>query len=1074
MSNQIDITGGARVRGLNGVITGTTGVLSSLPINTANGIPQLDSSGKILVSQLPNSVMEFLGTWNATTNTPTLANGTGNAGDVYLCNVAGTVNFGAGPIAFIVGDYVVYSGSTWERSGGAVGTVTSVAASITGNSVGLTGSPITTAGTLAFAFAGTNLQYINGAGNLTTFPSLAGYVTSVTATAPLVSSGGTTPDLSIPVASSTVDGYLDNADWTIFNAKQDNLTFYSPLVKSGVSVTIPQATGTVDGFLDSADWTTFNNKQNAITLTTTGTSGVSTLIGSTLNIPNYSTDLSGYVPYTGATANVDLGTFDLTTDIINLNQLKAIGSGGLNIYSNSGTHIALMGGGGGAGTTFYGGIIGTSISLSSTLTASSLIKTGGTSSQFLKADGSVDSSTYALDSAVVHLAGTETITGAKTFSALSNFDNVIRLKQNLGSYSTIAGYTTLFSTEGGGQYGFGFYNAGGALNSLNFTTASTNAYTFPSASGTIALTSDIPSSTLQSNWTTAYNRSLTNFTINYGVSGTSLILTKQDASTLTLGLISGGLTSGNIVIYNGSNLAYVPLNATAPLSYNAGSQTFTISQANTSTNGYLSSTDWTTFNGKQNAITNPITGTGTTNTLPKFTAASTIGDSNITDTGSLITLGSNSFVNGLFGIGSTPVGSSSIFYISNNITGGTACNGVYLLTNVLSDVTSQARGFVSNIGTQTATFTLSNLTHYRAEQGIFRGSSVVTTQVGYLASDSIIGATNNYAFQGSIPSGTNRWNLYMNGTANNYIAGSLGIGTTSLTGYTVRLSKNITGSTASFAVRNEGVVQSDVTADAIGFRNDSNTATAAFTLVNYWHFWARQGSIGAGSAITNQYGYVVDSNMIGATNNFAFQGNIPSGTNRWNLYMAGTAANYMAGNLNIGTTLDTGSSLQLYKSYLAGVYSLDAGTGGIAGISEVARFYSNGNGGAGRGVGIVLGAAGSTNTVSVARLVGYQETASATANNASFAIQVANSSGTLTEAIRITNTQSVGFGISTPNASAKVQIDSTTQGFLPPRGTNAQRTAIASPAVGLVFYCTDATEGLYIYTSSGWKSLTMV
>ena len=172
MSNQIDITGGARVRGLNGVITGTTGVLNSLPINSPNGIPQLDVNGKILVSQLPNSVMEFLGTWNAATNTPTLADGIGNAGDVYLCNVAGTVNFGSGPITFNDGDYVVYSGTTWERSGGALGTVTSVAASITGNSVGITGSPITTAGTLAFAFAGTNLQYVNGAGNLTTFPTL--------------------------------------------------------------------------------------------------------------------------------------------------------------------------------------------------------------------------------------------------------------------------------------------------------------------------------------------------------------------------------------------------------------------------------------------------------------------------------------------------------------------------------------------------------------------------------------------------------------------------------------------------------------------------------------------------------------------------------------------------------------------------------------------------------------------------------------------------------------------------------------------------------------------------------------
>jgi hypothetical protein len=62
----------------------------------------------------------------------------------------------------------------------------------------------------------------------------------------------------------------------------------------------------------------------------------------------------------------------------------------------------------------------------------------------------------------------------------------------------------------------------------------------------------------------------------------------------------------------------------------------------------------------------------------------------------------------------------------------------------------------------------------------------------------------------------------------------------------------------------------------------------------------------------------------------------------------------------------------------------------------------------------------------------------------------------------------VGIGTATVNASAKVQIDSTTQGFLPPRMTNAQRIAIASPAVGLMVYCTDAVEGLYIYKSMGW------
>ena len=104
MSNQLQITGGAKVRNLEGVITGSTGVLSSVPLGGANGVATLDSGGKVPVSQLPSSVVTYLGTWNAATNTPTLTNGTGDAGDMYLCNVAGTVNFGAGPISFNVGD----------------------------------------------------------------------------------------------------------------------------------------------------------------------------------------------------------------------------------------------------------------------------------------------------------------------------------------------------------------------------------------------------------------------------------------------------------------------------------------------------------------------------------------------------------------------------------------------------------------------------------------------------------------------------------------------------------------------------------------------------------------------------------------------------------------------------------------------------------------------------------------------------------------------------------------------------------------------------------------------------------
>ena len=65
-------------------------------INTAkgqaNGFASLDSTGRIPYSQLPESAMEYKGTWNANTNTPTLVAGTGVNGDFYVVSVAGTWN----------------------------------------------------------------------------------------------------------------------------------------------------------------------------------------------------------------------------------------------------------------------------------------------------------------------------------------------------------------------------------------------------------------------------------------------------------------------------------------------------------------------------------------------------------------------------------------------------------------------------------------------------------------------------------------------------------------------------------------------------------------------------------------------------------------------------------------------------------------------------------------------------------------------------------------------------------------------------------------------------------------------
>jgi hypothetical protein len=51
-----------------------------------------------------------------------------------------------------------------------------------------------------------------------------GGVTSVTGTAPIASSGGATPDISISQATSSSDGYLSSTDWSTFDGKQDTLT----------------------------------------------------------------------------------------------------------------------------------------------------------------------------------------------------------------------------------------------------------------------------------------------------------------------------------------------------------------------------------------------------------------------------------------------------------------------------------------------------------------------------------------------------------------------------------------------------------------------------------------------------------------------------------------------------------------------------------------------------------------------------------------------------------------------------------------------------------------------------------
>jgi hypothetical protein len=134
------------------------------------------------------------------------------------------------------------------------------------------------------------LEIQNGAGTDTAFITGLGNVTANS----FVKTLGTSSQFL------KADGSVDANSYITLSG----LSATTPLNYSNITGTfsIQQAGVLLSGYLSSSDWNTFYNKQNAITLTTTGNSGAATLIGGTLNIPQYIT--------TGAQTFTGTKTFD--------------------------------------------------------------------------------------------------------------------------------------------------------------------------------------------------------------------------------------------------------------------------------------------------------------------------------------------------------------------------------------------------------------------------------------------------------------------------------------------------------------------------------------------------------------------------------------------------------------------------------------------------------------------------------------------------------------------------------------------------------------------------------------------
>jgi hypothetical protein len=110
-SNNISVTGGS--------ISGTTvsGYIPTTEKAAALGVATLDAGGTVPLSQIPASIqggVSYQGTWNASTNTPTLSNGVGTKGYYYVVSVAGNTNLD-GITAWNVGDWAIFNGTVWQK-----------------------------------------------------------------------------------------------------------------------------------------------------------------------------------------------------------------------------------------------------------------------------------------------------------------------------------------------------------------------------------------------------------------------------------------------------------------------------------------------------------------------------------------------------------------------------------------------------------------------------------------------------------------------------------------------------------------------------------------------------------------------------------------------------------------------------------------------------------------------------------------------------------------------------------------------------------------------------------------------